>query len=235
MKLIITNIASYKEKDAVMSGISEEGFFSFRVPGLFSPKSKFASFNNPLTIIEPVFSEAKTSKHLILKEASLLFSPMSGSLDFNYVTAISILLQATNRLVEDDDKSLLYQDLFNALLALKNKVNPYLVSLKYLIGVINLTGYELNVNSCIRCGGKKSVVAFSFSEGGFICQNCLMKEDKNDLNINEMKVFRNIYLYNGYGFENDKYDEKVVVSLLKKINIFIADAYGYQIKDINNL
>lgn len=235
MKLIIIKIAAYKEKDAVMTGISELGLITFRVPGLYSPKSKFASINNPLSIIEPTFNESKRSKHYILQEASLLYSPMQGDLDFNYVTAISILLQATNNLVEDDDKPLLYQDLFGALLALKNKVDPYLVSLKFLISLMNKTGYELNVNGCIRCGGKKSIVAFSFLEGGFICRNCMTSEDKNDLELDEMKVFRNVYIYNGYAFEGEKYSQKVVVSTLKKINIFISDAYGYSIKDIINL
>ena len=235
MKIIITNINPYKEKDAIMNGISEEGLCSFRVPGLFSPKSKFASLNNPLTIIEPVFSESKTSKHLILKEASLLFSPMSGQLDFNYVSAVSILLQATNNLIEDDDKALLYQDLFQAVLALKNKINPYLVTLKYLIAVMNNTGYELNVNSCIGCGGKKNIVAFSFLEGGFICKDCMKEGYKNDLEIDEMKTFRNVYLHNGYAFDSHNYEQKIIVSLLKKINIFISDAYGYSITSINNL
>lgn len=235
MKLIITNITAYKEKDALMSGINEDGLYLFRVPGLYSPKSKFASINNPLTVIEPIFSESKTTKHYTLKEASLLFSPMSGTLDINYVTCISILLQATNKLIEDEERYLLYHDLLNALLALKNKVNPYLVALKYLIALLNLSGFELNVNSCIRCGGKKNIVAFSFLEGGFICQDCLTEEDKNDLDIQEMKYIRNIYIHDGYDFVNDKYDPKVVISLLKKINIFLYDALGYQIKDINNL
>ena len=236
MKLIIINIAKYKEKDAIATGIDETGVVSFRIPGLFSPKSKFASLNNALTIIEPTFSEAKNSKHLILKEAVMLFSPMMNKdFDIHYISSISILLEATNKLTEDDDKVALYHHLFNALLALKNKVNPYLISLKYLISVINTTGYELSVNHCARCDSKKDIVAFSFSEGGFICRNCLEKEDVNDLTIDEMKLFRNIYLFDGYDFSGFKFDEKVVVSILKKVAIFISDAYGSKINTIETL
>ena len=104
MKLIITSIVPYKEKDAVVTGISEQEVVTFRIPGLFSPKNKFASLNNVLTIIEPTFSEAKNTKHLILKEAELLFSPMLGELDFHYVTAISVLLEATNKFMDDEEK-----------------------------------------------------------------------------------------------------------------------------------
>ena len=235
MKLIILNIAAYKEKDAVMSGVSEEGFVTFRVPGLFSPKSKFASLNNLLTIIEPTLTESKSTKHLTLKEAELLFSPMQGQMDLHYVTAMTILLQATNRLVQDDDKALLYQDLFGALLALKNKVNPYLITLKYLISLVNKTGYELSVNGCVRCGSKKNIVAFSFLEGGFICKEHFTSDDHSDLALNEMNYFRSVFLHDGYAFESKNIDEKIIVSLLKKINIFIADAYGYSFKEINNL
>ena len=235
MKLIILNITAYKEKDAVVNGISEEGFLSFRVPGLFSPKSKYASLNNALSIIEPVFSESKTTKHLTLKEAQLLFSPMQGQMDFHYVTAITILLQAMNKLVQDEDKALLYQDLFNALLALKNKVNPYVITLKFLISLVNQTGYELSVGGCVRCGAKKNIVAFSFLEGGFICKDHFTKDDHSDLELSEMAYFRSVFLHNGYAFEEKNVDEKTTISLLKKINIFIADAYGYSFKEINNL
>ena len=235
MKLIILNITAYKEKDAVVNGISEEGFVSFRVPGLFSPKSKFASLNNTLSIIEPVFSESKTTKHLVLKEAQLLFSPMQGQIDFHYAITMTILLQAMNKLVQDEDKAVLYQDLFNALLALKNKVNPYAITLKFLISLVNKTGYELSVNGCVRCGAKKNIVAFSFLEGGFICKEHFTKDDHSDLELSEMAYFRSIFLHNGYAFEEKNIDEKMTVSLLKKINIFIADAYGYSFKEINNL
>lgn len=235
MKLIITNIATYREKDAIVTGFNENEVVTFRVPGLFSPKNKFASLNNPLTIIEPTFSEAKTSKHLLLKEAELLFSPMMGNMDFNYVTAISILLEATVKFVDDEEKPIIYNDLFNALLALKNRINPYLISLKYLISVMNATGYQLSINHCVRCEKKQNIVAFSFVEGGFICQNCITKEDKSDLDIPEMKLFRNIYLFNGYDFSSFQFDEKVVVSMLQKLNIFFKDAYGSNINAIKTI
>ena len=232
MKVIILNIARYREKDAIMTGISEEGLVTFRVPGIFSPKSQFVALNNLLSIVEPTLTETKGAKHLILKEAVLLFSPMLSELDIHYITCLSILNEATNKLIQEDERHLLYRDLFNSLLALKNKVNPYLIAVKYLLAITNLSGFELNVKQCIRCGGKKDIVAFSFQEGGFICKNCMSPEDVNDLDIPEMKLFRNIYLYDGYDFSGFAFDEKVVVSLLKKINIFIEDAIGYKINTI---
>ena len=235
MKLIILTIAPYREKDAMMSGISEEGVKTFRVPGLFSPKSRFASLNNLLTIIEPTFTETKAWKRLILNEAQLLFSPMQMPMDFHYMNAISILLQATNKLMDDEDKLKLYPDLLAAVLALKNKANPYAVCLKYLMAVVNNTGYELNVQGCARCGSKKNIVAFSFLEGGFICKEHFTSDDHSDLDLGEMTYFRGIFLHKGYDFDSQNIDEKLIVSLLKKINIFISDAYGYNIKEINNL
>lgn len=232
MKLIILSITKYREKDGIVTGVNEEGLTVFRIPGLFSPKSQFVALNNVMSIIEPTFTETKGAKHLILKEAELLFSPMLNELDIHYITCLSILIEASNKLVQDEDKHLLYRDLFNALLALKNKINPYIIALKYLIAIINLSGFELNVNRCIRCDGKKDIVAFSFLEGGFICKNCMTPEDVNDLDVPEMKVFRNVYLFDGYDFSGFQFDEKVVVSLLKKINIFIEDAIGYKINTI---
>ena len=214
-----------------MTGISELGLITFRVPGLYSPKSKFASINNPLSIIEPTFNESKRSKHYILQEASLLYSPMQGDLDFNYVTAISILLQATNNLVEDDDKPLLYQDLFGALLALKNKIDPYLVSLKFLISLMNKTGYELNVNGCIRCGGKKSIVAFSFLEGGFICEECANEETEKDLNKEQMILLRAIFNSRSYALIESSFSKEDALVLLHKFIEFMQEGFGYRLKN----
>ena len=235
MKLIIINIARYREKDGIATGLGEDGLVTFRIPGLYSPKSPFVAFNNLMSIIEPTLTETKGAKHLILKEAQLLFSPMLSELDIHYVACMSILIEATNKLVQDDDKALLYQDLFNALLAMKNKINPYLVALKYLIKISSIAGFEFNVNRCIRCDGKKDIIAFSFQEGGFICKNCMTPEDINDLDVPEMKLFRNTYLHEGYDFTGFAFDEKVVVSLLKKINIFFEDAIGYKINTIISL
>lgn len=187
-----------------------------------------------MSIIEPTLTETKGAKHLILKEAQLLFSPMLSELDIHYVACMSILIEATNKLVQDDDKALLYQDLFNALLAMKNKINPYLVALKYLIKISSVAGFEFNVNHCIRCDGKKDITAF-IPRRGIYLQELYDPEDINDLDVPEMKLFRNTYLHEGYDFTGFAFDEKVVVSLLKKINIFFEDAIGYKINTIISL
>ena len=233
MKLIILSITEYKEKDGIVTAFNNEGVKTFRAPGVLSPHSKNGLINNPLTLIDATLSESKTSKYLTLKEAEVLYSPLSGDMSIPYLTGIAILNEVTIKLLDDEEKPLVYQDLLNATIALKNKINPYLISLKYILRVISLTGYALDVNHCVRCGEKQNMVAFSFIEGGFICGKCITSEDKNDLDIPEMRLVRNVYITKDYLFEQFKFDEKIAVSLLKKLNIFIADAYGGKINAID--
>ena len=232
MKYITLQVTPYQEKNGIITAFNEEGVITFKVPGLLSNKNQFYMLNTPLSLIEPTFSPSKRGNSHILKEVEILFSPLSKQMDEKYLNTINALLEISRKLVDNEEKQIIFNDLLNSLISLKQNNEPYLVLLKYVLRVINLTGYGFQVNHCLRCNQKKDIVAFSFIEGGFICRNCFNEDDHNDLSLVEMKLFRNIYLKDNYDFTSFDYQEKVVVNLLNGLAHFIGDAYGYSINSL---
>ena len=52
MKIVVLTITQYKEKDAIIDAISENGDITFLARGVFDPKNKNSSINNLLSIAE---------------------------------------------------------------------------------------------------------------------------------------------------------------------------------------
>ena len=68
MKIITLSIVPYKEKDAIIDAISEEGDITFLAKGIMDPKNKNASLNNILLI-------AETTKVLLQEEEKTAIFP----------------------------------------------------------------------------------------------------------------------------------------------------------------
>lgn len=232
MKAIIISLTKYKEKDAIVDAISETGYITFKANGILDPKNKNSGIVTPLTLAELTFSQTKNENNMILKESSVLFVPLKANNSLEYLSYVNYLTEVTRLLLSDEEKNYIYPDLHEAILALKKEEHSLLVLLKYTTAIFKNSGFELNVSSCIRCGGKNNIVAFSFTEGGFICQDCLTKEDSTDLNRNQMLLLRNIYLSKSYNFTELNYLKEDAQVLLTKFIEFIYDAYGHHIKSL---
>ena len=103
------------------------------------------------------------------------------------------------------------------------------------IQAIRLGGFELEVNKCVNCGSKRNIVAFSFVEGGFICQNCLGEGIERDLNKNQMVLIRKIFNTRDLHLLDSasNYDETYI--LFRKFIEFIEEAFGYHFKNLRLL
>ena len=179
MKIIVLSISAYKEKDAIISAISENEFITFLVRGLKGPKSKNTALNNALTIADIELMDGNF-KHPILKSSKPLFTPMRLEMDSKYLGSLLIMNEVTNYLFPDEEKARLFKYLEDGLTLLKQKNDWLMTLLIYFAQAIRLGGLELEVNCCVRCGKKNRIVAFSFVEGGFICENCTDEEISYD-------------------------------------------------------
>ena len=161
MEIIVLRISNYKEKDGIVEAISVGETLSFLVRGIFDPKSKNAFLNNPLTIADVELSEGK-SKYPALKSAYLINSPINPRADLRYMSSLMMIVEASNYLLIEDEKHLLYPLLKQTINELKNNVDPLKVVVPYLAKVLKISGYEFEINECVLCGNKKNIVTFSF-------------------------------------------------------------------------
>ena len=74
MKIIILTINPYKEKDAVVTAISEEETITFLAKGIKDPKNQNFSLNNALSIADIELMDGDF-KYPILKSSKQLFTP----------------------------------------------------------------------------------------------------------------------------------------------------------------
>ena len=222
MKVIILSIANYKEKDGIITAISEDESLSFLVRGLFDPKSKNAALNNPTTVVD-IELVKKNGKYPNLESYSLVSSPYLLRSDLKRLSAIQVLLEATLKLVIEEERFYLYQDLNDALSALKVGVDPNSVVLMYLARVLKVNGYVFSINKCTVCGTK--------NDGGFLCKEHL-GEAKADLSIEQMLLLRNVFGSSIYS-SIEKMNEENAAALLMKFDEYIKDSFGVNMKSFD--
>ena len=231
MKIIILSINQYKEKDAIISSMSSTGKLTFIVKALYDPKSRNSQLNSPLTIIDAEFVEGEY-QYPVLKRFMVVSSPMKNSNDYEYLSSILILGEISNKLVQEEDYSSIYEWLYNGLEKLDKTKTYYSVLLIYIANVLKVSGYEFEVNKCVMCGSKKSIAAFSFDDGGFLCTSCLNEDVKSHLNKKEMILIREIFNTTSYNINEEICKKDDAISLLFKFYTFISDSFSTKINNI---
>ena len=231
MKIIVLSISPYKEKDAVISAISEDQFITFLARGIKNPKSKNIALNNALTIADIELMDGNF-KYPVLKSSKPLFMPLRLEMDAKYLGSLLFVNEIINYLFIDEDKPKMFSAVENCVTALKKGDNWLMPLLLFMAQAIRLGGFELEVNACVTCGSKKDIVAFSFEEGGFVCQKCFQESMSRDLNKNQMVLLRKIFNARDLHLLNSdcSYDEAYV--LFKKMIAFIEEAFGYHFKNL---
>ena len=234
MELITLNHTEYKEKDAIVNAISEDGEYTFLARGLLDPKSKNIILSSPLVIAD-IETMDGNYKHPILKASKLLMSPYGMNDSLEKLASISLVEEASRVLLQEEEKSLLFPELKKAVMVFKdNSVNPLTVALIYLANVLKNVGYEFEVNKCVYCGSKQNIAAFSFSDGGFICKDCMDEYTPSDLTPSQMRVVRAIFLLKEYKDIPDTSDHDLLVVLHGLID-FIKDGLGITLKSYSLL
>lgn len=231
MKIIILSITKYKEKDAIVNAVSENGYVSLTAKGILDPKCKNHELNNILSIVDVDFIDGDY-KYPIIKRSKVLVSPVDLNSDYYLMSTLMLLSESTLHLLDESEYHKMFNSLNEAILALKNGENYLKVALVYLARIITISGYQLEFNHCIYCGGKENIVAFSFSEGGFICKNCANEETKNDLTPKQLKLLRATFLVKDYNIPDNIFDKDDGMYLLNKYSEFIEDGLGYKLNAI---
>ena len=231
MKVIILSSSTYKEKDAVVSAISDNSFITFLAKGVNGPKSKNIPINNALTIADIELMDGNF-KYPILKAATPLFTPLHIEMDSKYLGSLLLMNEITNYLFPDEEKPRMFYALEECIIYLKRTRNWLMVLLLYLANAIRTGGFEFEVNRCVRCHGKNRIVAFSFVEGGFICEQCCDEEVERDLTKDQMILLRKIFNDRNFALLNMPLNQEDAVILLKRILAFCEEAFGYHFKNL---
>ena len=234
MKLIILSITTYKEKDAIINGLNEDGIVTFSVNGLLSPKSKNTILSTPLNIVDVKMKEGKY-KYAVLESSSLILSPYSSNDSLLKMASVALIAEATNKMLQDEEKAMIYPLLEAAVKAFKdNNLSPYQIVITYLAEAMRIAGYHFDINKCVFCCSKEGIINFSFREGGFVCRECYEFEDDYRFNRNQMLLIRQLFGVRSF-INKVEISEEDGYPILKEIVSFIYDGLGIKLNNFSLL
>lgn len=229
MKIVIISITQYKEKDAIIDAIYEEGEMTFLAKGVLSPKNKNASINNLFSIADVELQEGNY-KFPILKNTSLILNPLKTNNDISYLSSLMLIGEATKVLLQEEEKARIFPSLVEAITTLKEKDSHLFITLIYLAKVLKESGYEFEVNRCVFCGAKNNIRTFSFKDGGFVCNDCLVETTEMGLTKDQMFLLRAVFNAIDFNASFEGYKDEDAMVILNKLFEFIQDSYGVKLK-----
>lgn len=166
MNAIILEVNKYKNNDAIIKCVSEHGIYDFLAKGVFKLTSANAVLNNPFLFIDLEFLDDKY-KYPILKRFSILENPLKANADLTYFSTLLISNEVLKKCLSDEEKGKLYFFLLRYLRIIKNSSEIKQYFLSFLLKILEISGYGLDLNSNSLCD-------LSSSE-----KECLKKCDKN--------------------------------------------------------
>lgn len=231
---IVLRQTPYKENDAMITSLGNDGLFSFYARGVnkissknFAPCSLLADSN----FILNVSSNDKKS----LKEGTVIKSYFVDK-DFSSLAISNFLIELTLKALDEDKEEgkQLYPYFASSLEAIKTNDNYLGIGLCYFIKTLSILGFGLNLNSCVRCSSTKSIIGISYDDGGFVCSNCFEEKDYK-LSVEALKF---LHYCNIVSPEKIKLLPKIsspLFPIIENLGYFLENEAGISLKTIKLL
>jgi DNA repair protein RecO len=176
---IIVSNQSYKEKDALVRMINEEGeVITMIAKGANAPTSKYNAYLQPFNICEIDYHHKDQMGVFI--SASL--KQRIEYRDFHTLAAASFILQSMEAINKLEPSTYPLWTCVQYLHILEQSM--YSGLLKFCFDLFEKDGRQLVVDECVNCGSLQ-ISGFSISAGGFCCKTCSVHEriDLSDIDV----------------------------------------------------
>ncbi len=219
---IVLRINAYKEKDAMVLVLSENGTISFLARGVLSLTSKNAS--SVLLYSHSLFNLSSKGNNLTLTQGKLIssFSSMYESLE--KMSAISFLSEVIIKCL-DEKIGQLYSYLLKCLELINQNFDTLTLVCIVLANIIKLSGYSLNYSSCVYCSDNLHIASVSYPEGGFICSNHL-KKYHDAQGEDYLKTFLYSFKVGVNKMDHYTFNKITAVKLLKDLSLHLKNSFG---------
>ncbi len=192
IKGIVLRRTAVKDADAMVSCIGEDGCFSFYGRGVKKLTSKNGAALSELSYSDFLLIKSKNGVYA-LKEAAPIESYIKEG-DLSAIAVENFLCELISHIFNEDETEgkFLYPYLKKALEAIKEGFEPFTAGIICFAKALIELGLGLEVDSCVRCKGKKGIVGLSLFDGGFVCADCLVEEDVK-LDPYLLKIIRYVF------------------------------------------
>lgn len=219
----------YREKDFIITALSPNGLVSFKAGGLSKPTSKFSGIVTLYALVDAELEEKKTG--LLITNAVAISKNYKIISDYNKLSALNFIGEACLRILHDqDDVSQVFLFVKTAILALEQDYDPFSLSFIVIAKLLKAVGYGLNVDSCVRCGAKKDIVAISYLDGGFVCRKDFDRQTCHPLSVEALNIIRYAFLVPIDKMLTLKFDNQELITLFDGLTDFYQDVTNTQLK-----
>ena len=231
---IVLRITPVKESDAMVFCLGNDGFFTFYAHGGKKLVSANSSALQPY--VEASFLCRKSSSgSLTLKEASRGKMLVGIDASLEAMSCASIIGEIASKLIQEDDGKALFPYLEGALKCIGEGKDPFTATLIFFAHTLNVMGYGLNVDECVLCGRKDNITAFSYQEGGFVCEECASSLHIDRSPLLRLKVLRYAFKAPLNDFGRVSLDHLVCKSVLNELGRYCEDLTGVHLKSVEFL
>lgn len=211
--------------------LSNDGLFSFLARGVQKNTSKNFAACTPLAKAKYSLIES-SSGNLTLSESEVLSVPNSKD-NLVRLALFSLLSEICLKLISEEEAPSLYVWLEKAMEQMETDGKEASSVLVFLCQVLKRAGYALEVDECVRCGSKTSIQGLSFSEGGFVCKDCVLPSEK--LDTRNLKIIRFCFKCNPSDLERVSFETKESVAMIRRLAQYVDDYTGVKLKSLSLL
>lgn len=185
LKGIILKRKRFGEAHAYLTVLTEEGLVTFGAYGVMSPKNKNFAACQPYTLSELVLSSKGNG--FTLSQATTISHVIKQGIDFerlslaNYISSL-----ASETAITDEDAPSIYSLTCIALsLADSSEVPCEIIKAVFELRLTAALGFYPDLTECALCGKEPRGGLFVPSEGGIICDSCLVPDDIKGISLTE--------------------------------------------------
>lgn len=230
---IVIRSTPFKEGSAMISVLTKNKIKSFLAKGVLKITSKNAPSVNLFT--KSRFQTFNGKEGEFLRVGEVLESYPNITKNFEKLAILDFISEITNSLISSNDAKNVYEFLEKTLQCLNEDFSPLTALLIYFANVLKASGYGLDVDSCAICGKKQSIMALSYKDGGFICQNCFdsLKHAKTD--PRKLKIIRYIFKVDVNNYTKVAFSNNECKEIIFELYEFLNFASQIEFKSLNLL
>lgn len=196
--------------------LTPKGKFSMIAQGVNKPISKNANQLQIGSIAEYEFFQARLNNKVSkLKKVNIIKQVDTTEID--NLVLVDKIVEYIKKI--DSHFKIVYSLYLKILAFIDRNKNSHLLTY-FIANTLKCYGLQFSTNKCVLCKTINEICFFSFSDGGFLCQNC----SDNQYDVEILKSF--YYLFNDLesylhicNDENNIFVQKLLISYLKKQGI----------------
>jgi DNA repair protein RecO (recombination protein O) len=221
---LVLRSKDYGEGNKIVTIFSPDlGKVSIMARGAKKPKSRLSSISQPFTYGTYLFYRGSQTGMGSLSQGEIIDSFRDLRQDLSKTAYAAYFAELLDKLVEDGEKSPLTFDLLlTSFRYLDDDKDAEILARLYEIKMLTVGGYRPELNQCVSCGSIEGTFGFSVREGGFLCDQCLHKDQQRlPLQLQTLKLLRLLYHFDIHRLGNINVKHETKEELRKVLWLFM--------------